>query len=115
MEERWNRRIVHVVRTVVSKFKDYLQISAVTIKLVRSEKLPYEILPTPNSLISTLAASGFPADRFAIEYFPSSLETLFCSRASMKMAIAIIISSNNLSKCFDEIIKAYGQSHLVYI
>lgn len=32
--------------------------------------MPYEILPASNQLINLLAASGFPADRFSIEYFP---------------------------------------------
>lgn len=38
--------------------------------LAEREKIPYEILPGPSEIISALAASGFPADRFAIEHYP---------------------------------------------
>jgi hypothetical protein len=41
--------------------------------LSRNKKMPYEVLPASNGLINMIAASGFPADRFAIEYFPNPL------------------------------------------
>ena len=43
------------------------------LQIAEENKYPYEILPGPSELISTLAASGFPADRFGIEYYISDL------------------------------------------
>ena len=49
-----------------------------------------------NHLINMLALSGFPADRFTIEYFPRDLKSLFAQRKPMKMTVALMIRAGQL-------------------
>ncbi len=58
-------------------------------------KIPYEILPGPCELVSTLATSGFPADRFGVEYFPclqgnEMLDALLNKRKSQNFSVALM-------------------------
>jgi 16S rRNA C1402 (ribose-2'-O) methylase RsmI len=82
--------------------------------LHRAQRLPYEILPAPNTLLNTLAASGFPADRFALEYFPLSSAFLL-SRTSMKMTVGIVLKNKQLKGMLSDISKVYGSSQMVYV
>ena len=53
--------------------------------------MPYEILPSWNGLINTTVGSGFPADRFCIQYFPEDIAKMLTSRKRMKITISVIV------------------------
>jgi hypothetical protein len=62
-----------------------------------------------------LAASGFPADRFAIEYFPTDIPTTFQKRRPMKMTIALTLPVHHLPTAVQSLITVYGKEHLIFI
>jgi hypothetical protein len=62
-----------------------------------------------------IAATGFPADRFAIEYFPSSLEQVLIKRKPMKMTVALTLKRQDLISAVQSIAKIYGNEQMVYI
>lgn len=76
--------------------------------IVRDQQIPYEILPTSNSIVSLLAGSGFPADRFAIEYFPRSMREALEKRKPMKMTVGIVQFKKDLLNTIDAIRNIYG-------
>jgi hypothetical protein len=73
------------------------------------------VLPTTSRLINLLAASGFPADRFAIEYFPSSMMAVLEKRKPMKMTIGVVQYKKDILSTMDAIRKVYGVDHMIYL
>jgi len=58
---------------------------------IRKLSVPYEILPCKNEMINAIVASGFPADRFGIEYFPEDLEEILLRRKKAKLTTVLVI------------------------
>jgi len=77
--------------------------------------MPYEVLPASNKLINMMASTGFPADRFAIEYFPFSLQEVLIKRKPMKMTVALTLKREELILAIQSISKIYGSQQMVYI
>lgn len=73
------------------------------------------MLPAASRLINLLAASGFPADRFAIEYFPPSMVAVLEKRKPMKMTIGVVQLKKDLLSTIDAIRKVYGVEHMIYL
>lgn len=77
--------------------------------------MAYEMLPASNQLINLLAASGFPADRFAIEYFPLNIGEVLKKRRPMKMTVGLVLYKSKVSKTLEEIESVYGKEHMIYL
>lgn len=66
-------------------------------------------------MINTIVASGFPADRFAVEYFPEDLEEVLGRRKRAKLTIAMVVEKEVLSKTIEAISLVYGKDHLIFL
>jgi 16S rRNA C1402 (ribose-2'-O) methylase RsmI len=83
-------------------------------------RIPYEILPGPCELISTLSASGFPADRFGIEYFAcqqgtEKLDNLLKERKNQNFSLAMMEKRSNLERLLHRASVVFGEKQLAYI
>ena len=73
--------------------------------------LPYEILPIQNMALNCLVLSGFPADRFSIEYISEKQSniSILQRRKRQSSAVSLLAKGKFLNSLIDEVIEVYGK------
>lgn len=105
---------VYYVKISHNTPKHYLAIFSSSFLTLRQKRIPYEVLPSINYIVNLLAASGFPADRFAIEYFPYDAAAALEKRKSMKMSVAVVNHKHDLLRMIETIKRVYGAEQMIY-